>query len=462
MNKPRVLLVEDSPTLSVVYQEYLASEPVEVVHVANGCDAMTRIGEAVPDVILLDLNLPDMDGMEILKHVHEQNLPCDVVIITAHGSVDIAVDAMRYGAFDFITKPFDAKRLLVTLRNAFKHRELNHIVDVYREHYEREAYFGFIGASLAMQGIYRIIESAAPSNATVFITGESGTGKEVCAEAVHKQSSRRDKPMVAINCAAIPHDLMESEIFGHTKGAFTGAVSDREGAASQADGGTLFLDEICEMDLELQSKLLRFVQTGTFKKVGGNTLEKVDVRFVCATNRDPLKEVEEGRFREDLYYRLHVIPIQLPPFRERGEDVLLIARRILKQYAEEEGKQFEGFAPETESMLMNYDWPGNIRQMQNVIRNLVVLHNAQLVTPDLLPPPLNVVSADSNVVKPAPSVASVDNSIDRSRDIEPLWKVEKETIERAIELCAGNIPKAAAMLEISPSTIYRKKLVWGG
>ncbi|MFC1751387.1 sigma-54-dependent transcriptional regulator [Pseudomonadota bacterium] len=461
MSKHRVLLVEDSPTLSLVYTEYLNAEPVDVIHVDSGCNAMAEIKQGVPDVILLDLNLPDMDGMGILKHVHEQALPCAVVIITAHGSVDIAVDAMRYGAFDFITKPFDAKRLLVTLRNALKHRELNDIVDVYREQYEREEYFGFIGASLAMQGVYRIIESAAPSNATVFITGESGTGKEVCAEAVHKQSPRKDNAIVAINCAAIPHDLMESEIFGHTKGAFTGAVAERPGAATQADGGTLFLDEICEMDMELQSKLLRFIQTGTFKKVGGSKLEKVDVRFVCATNRDPLKEVEEGRFREDLYYRLHVIPIQLPPFRERGEDVLLIARRFLNQYSEEEGKQFESFAPETETILMNYEWPGNIRQMQNVIRNLVVLNNSQVVVPELLPPPLNnpaLLSGSagevSRVATTAPQLVSHPNGI------VPLWLVEKQTIEQAIELCGGNIPKAAAMLEVSPSTVYRKKQAW--
>lgn len=459
--KPSVLLVEDSPSLAAVYQEYLRDEPCALSHVSSGGEALAAIESRPPDALLLDLKLPDMDGMEILRAVHERELPTSVVVITAHGSVDVAVDAMRFGAFDFITKPFDAKRLLVTLRNALKHRQLNDIVDTYRERYEREEYFGFIGASLPMQGVYRIIESAAPSNATVFITGESGTGKEVCAEALHRQCPRRDKPFIALNCAAIPRDLMESEIFGHVKGAFTGAHAAREGAASRADGGTLFLDEVCEMDLELQSKLLRFIQTGTFQKVGGSRQESVDVRFVCATNRDPMKEVEAGRFREDLFYRLHVIPIPLPPLRERGEDVLLLARRFLLSYAEEEGKHFRRFAPESEALLAEFDWPGNIRQLQNVVRNLVVLNDAEVVTPELFPPPLNrggggACAPAERIDEPAARVAPVDEE----RGIPPLWRSEKAAIERAIAACDGNIPKAAAALEISPSTIYRKKLAW--
>ena len=460
MKKDRVLLIEDSPTLAMAYQEYLAKEAVEVVHVESGLEALAQLGRSIPAVVLLDLNLPDMNGMDILKSVGEQQLPCPVVIITAHGSVDVAVDAMRYGAFDFLTKPFDAKRLIVTLKNALKHRQLTEIVDVYREQYERDSYFGFIGSSLPMQGIYRIIESAAPSNATVFITGESGTGKEVCAEAVHKQSPRKDKPFIALNCAAIPRDLMESEIFGHTKGAFTGAVSERKGAASLADGGTLFLDEIGELELDLQSKLLRFVQTGTFQKVGSGKQERVDVRFVCATNRDPLKEVEAGRFREDLYYRLHVIPISLPPLRERGVDVLQLARRLLQQYAREEGKCCECFAPATEEVFENYDWPGNIRELQNVIRNIVVLNNTKVITPELLPSPLNrfASAVASSSSPPVPLEKKPDNR--KNKDIQPLWLAEKEIIEHAIAACDGNIPRAAALLEISPSTVYRKKQAW--
>jgi two-component system repressor protein LuxO len=237
-----------------------------------------------------------------------------------------------------------------------------------------------------MQAVYRTIEGAARSRASVFITGESGTGKELAAEAIHKASPRANKPLVALNCGAIPRDLLESEIFGHVKGAFTGATENRIGAARQADGGTLFLDEIGEMPLEMQVKLLRFVQTGSFQPVGASRPEKVDVRFVCATNRDPLAEVEAGRFREDLYYRLYVVPIELPPLRERGDDVLLIARHFLRQMAKEEDRAFRGFTPETEAAIRRYPWPGNVRQLRNVIANIVVLHDAEWVEARMLPP----------------------------------------------------------------------------
>jgi DNA-binding NtrC family response regulator len=303
----------------------------------------------------------------------------------------------------------------------------------------------------------------AASKATVFITGESGTGKEVCAEAIHRQSPRSDRPFVTLNCAAIPKDLLESELFGHVKGAFTGAYTDRQGVAAQADSGTLFLDEIGEMDMAVQSKLLRFVQTGTFQKVGGSKTETVDVRLVCATNRDPLKEVEAGRFREDLYYRLHVIPIALPPLRERGEDILPIALRFLTDFSEEEGKDFAGFDTQAELRLRTYLWPGNVRQLQNVIRNIVVLHQGKQVTPEMLPPPLDKPVVESVVASVlAPLVSPATAGPVGVSAIRPLWVVEREAIERAIEACDGNIPKAAALLEVSPSTIYRKRLSWQG
>jgi two-component system repressor protein LuxO len=294
--RPKVLIVEDSMSLGAVYRAYLRDEPLDVAHVPDGASAMARIKRDPPQAMLLDLQLPDMDGMDILRHVHENRMPVAVVIITGHGSVDKAVDAMRYGAFDFAEKPLNQKRLIVTLRNAIDKVRMSNLVDRIKDDFQRDHYHGFVGASLPMQAVYRIIDSAAPSRATVFITGESGTGKEVCAEAIHRRSDRRDAPSSPLNCAAIPRDLMESEIFGHVKGAFTGAVRDRVGAAKQADGGTLFLDEIAEMDLDLQSKLLRFVQTGAFQPVGGTAVEKVDVRFVCATNRDPLAEVAPGAF----------------------------------------------------------------------------------------------------------------------------------------------------------------------
>lgn len=463
--KKRVLLVEDSSSLAAVYQGYLASEPnLTIDHVESGRDAMLRLMRAPPNLLLLDLKLPDMSGMEILKYVSENQLPTEVIVITAHGSVDVAVDSMQNGAFDFIVKPFDAKRLLVTVANAIEHGELAKQIETYRENFDRSHYEGFIGESLPMQSVYRIIDSAASSSATVFITGESGTGKEVCAQAIHSRSPRAKAPFIALNCGAIPRDLMESEIFGHVKGAFTGANAQREGAAKRADGGTLFLDEICEMDLELQTKLLRFIQTGFVQAVGGSESVKVNVRFVCATNRDPWLEVVAGRFREDLYYRLHVIPIQLPPLRDRETDVKLLMASFLTQYAEEEGKDFKHFSPDALAMMMSYDWPGNVRQLQNIVRNIVVLNNAEDVRAEMIPPPVSTqVSLPVTKFQPAPAIrtASLDHSETASNvGIRPLWLVEKEAIENAIRLCDDNIPKAAAMLDVSASTIYRKREKW--
>ncbi|MFD2228763.1 sigma-54-dependent transcriptional regulator [Alkalimarinus sediminis] len=465
--KKRILLVEDSPSLASVYESYLEQEDFLIITVGTGKEALIQISREPPEVILLDLKLPDMDGMDILKKIHQEQIPSNVIIITAHGSIDIAVNAMQFGSFDFLVKPFDAKRLKITVNNALKNLALTQEVATMRESFDRNHYEGFIGESLAMQGVYRIIDSAAMSNATIFITGESGTGKEVCANAVHNRSPRKSNAFIALNCGAIPKDLMESEIFGHVKGAFTGAQSNRDGAATQAHKGTLFLDEICEMDLDLQTKLLRFIQTGTFQPVGGSQLETVDVRFVCATNKDPWKEVQEGRFREDLYYRLHVIPIQLPPLRDRETDVKLLIDRLLAQYSEEENKSFTQFSPDAIRAMMDHNWPGNVRELQNVIRNIVVLNTGSEVTLEMIPPPVNMGTFAPVTTKPiAPETTSAQPAtsesatVDDSSTITPLWKVEKDAIERAIDMCDGNIPKAAALLDVSASTIYRKKERW--
>lgn len=461
-DKPLVLLVEDTLSLAAIYQEYLKKQPIQLHHVANGQEAKNFILETPPDLVLLDLKLPDISGEEILQWIMQEDFPTSVIVITAHGSVDIAVDIIRQGARDFIEKPFDANRLITTVKNTLKHTRLEHLVDDLQTGLTRKNYHGFIGNSLAMQSVYRIIDATAPSKATVFITGESGTGKEVCAEAIHKQGSRSEHEFVAINCGAIPRDLMESEIFGHVKGAFTGAAADRKGAALMADKGTLFLDEIGEMDLDLQTKLLRFIQTGSFQRVGSSKTEQVDIRFICATNKEPLAEVAAGRFREDLYYRLHVIPIHLPPLRERGQDIIEIARYFLSRYSAEENRSFESFSAEVEVILAQYDWPGNVRQLQNVIRNIVVLHDHQQVQQKHLPPPLDsslsdqeLASRTSEFIPPVLDPPAVTSSV-----IKPLADIEKEAIENAISLCEGNIPRAAAMLDVSPSTIYRKRQAW--
>lgn len=459
---PHVLLVEDSAPQARLFTEYLASESIQTSLATTAAGARAAIEKRPPDLILLDLKLPDEDGLEVLKWIREQQFPSAVIIITGHGSVDVAVEVMRHGAEDFLEKPVTADRLRTSVKNLIEKRRLQNLVDDYQSNFERNSYHGFIGSSLPMQAVYRIIDAAAPSKASVFITGESGTGKEVCAAAIHNQSNRVDKPFVALNCGAIPKDLMESEIFGHKKGAFTGAATDRQGAAHKSDGGTLFLDEIGEMDMELQTKLLRFIQTGTFCKVGSNTEIQVDVRFISATNRDPLEAVEEGRLREDLYYRLHVVPINMPALHERGEDIMTIANHFLLSYAEEEGKPFRCFSPEVEVILRRYNWPGNVRQLQNVIRNIVVLHNNEQVQTSHLPPPLDQALGEQTPTKFTANQAQLKVHPDTEQPIRPLATVERETIERAIELCDGNIPKAAGLLDVSPSTIYRKKQAWEG
>ena len=315
---------------------------------------------------------------------------------------------------------------------------------------------GFIGKSPGMQLLYKTIQSAARSSASVFITGESGTGKDVCAQAVHQASPRASGPFVPINCAAIPRDLLESELFGHMRGAFTGAISDRPGAVRQANRGTLFLDEIGEMDPAMQTKLLRFLQDGTFQSIGGNTLNHADVRIICATNRDPELEIRAGRFRDDLFYRLHVLPIHMPPLRDRGSDVIDIANAFLLNFAKEENRNFRVFSEDAKSILQNYLWPGNIRQLQNVIRNAVVMHDGPDMTAAMLP--INMLHAgaqrvsDKNYEEPESPLNALP--------IIPLDQLERRAIETAILACSGNVPRAAALLGVSPSTVYRKKAAW--
>lgn len=454
----RILIVEDSLSLAETYRAYL-QRLGGGVHIAGTlAAARAHLGNAeggLPDVVLLDVKLPDGTGIELLKDLNAQADMPRVIVMTAHGSVSVAVEAMREGAADFLVKPFDADRLVTTVKNALEHSRLSRLVRRYEASFKTEGYGRFVGKSLAMQAVYRIIDGAAPSKASVFVTGESGTGKELCAEALHHRSPRAHAAFVALNCAAMPRDLIESEIFGHKRGAFTGATADREGAAVRAHGGTLFLDEICEMDLNLQSKLLRFVQTGMVQPVGGDEARKVDVRFVCATNRDPWAEVEAGRFREDLLYRLHVIPIELPPLRERGDDAIELATAFMRELAAEENKSFESLSADAEARLRGHRWPGNVRELRNVIQNAVVLNDGPVLEADMLPARLGGAGGEA-----AGGGARESGPAGAGGDVRPLWRVEKEAIERALDLCDGNVSRAAAKLEVSPSTLYRKLQSW--
>ncbi len=471
----KVLIVEDALPLATVYSHQLSRAGLDTLHVETGTDALSRLRKGGISVVLLDLQLPDMSGMDVLAAIREEQLPVTVVVVTSSGSIKTAVDAMQAGAYDFIVKPVAEERLVTTTRNALERETLTEVVEEVRKPAAGKLQHGFVGSSLPMTAVYKMIESVARSNASVFITGESGTGKEVCAEAIHRSSPRAKKPFVPLNCAAIPKDLIESEIFGHIKGAFTGATSDRDGAAARADGGTLFLDEICELELALQAKLLRFLQSGTVQKVGSDALKKVDVRIVCATNRDPLGEVEAGRFREDLFYRLHVLPIGLPPLRSRGVDVLELAKHFLTQFAGEEGKTFEGFSVEAEEALLSHSWPGNVREMQNTIRNLVVLNEGPFVEADML----TTLQGRAPVPKTQAEPVSIQSTAARSMPADgggatvsgawpaitvtlgqPFEQLERQIIEATINACGGSLPKTARTLQVSPSTLYRKKEIW--
>ena len=476
-NMTFILLVEDDPSLLSIYKAYLSALPYHLSLADTGEQALKILATQHIDVVLLDIQLPDMTGIDILKHLQQCQHPADVIVTTGDCSMNTAIAAMKLGARDYLLKPFDKDRLVTTLKNTCDSQKLKQIVDIYQDKIDRSQFCGFIGSSLAMQQVYQLIDSAASSKATIFITGDSGTGKEVCAEAAHQRSNRSNQPFIALNCAAIPSELIESEIFGHVKGAFTGALSSRDGLAKAADGGTLFLDEICEMELSLQSKLLRFLQTGTLQKVGSDTTEKVDVRIICASNKDPLEQIDQGKFREDLFYRLHVLPIHLPPLREREGDVIEIAQHFLTQYTCEEQKNFSCFDPQTEYILSQYHWPGNIRQLQNVIRNIVVLCDAKTVSAEMLPAPLDKLlleaEPDINIQRKIEKVtlkqrvsssdaktASPSLFFDREQQIQPLAILEREAIEHAIEICQGNVPKAAHYLGISAATVYRKRNSW--
>ncbi|MFM7333825.1 MAG: sigma-54-dependent transcriptional regulator [Tabrizicola sp.] len=465
LSRPSVLLVEDTLSLQMVYRSILATAGHRVAVAGTAEDGLQQFRAHRPMVVLLDLILPDRDGLELMREIQALQPETRVIAITANGSVNRAVEAMRAGAHDFLVKPFDEGRFLSAVQNALAESAPRDTAKTEtgaatsnRDPAELSENSGFIGTSEPMRRIHSTIASVARSMATVFITGESGTGKELCALAVHANSNRATGPFIALNCGAIPQDLLESEVFGHMKGSFTGAISDKQGAATAADGGTLFLDEICEMAPALQTKLLRFLQTSTVQPVGATRPRKVNVRIVCATNRDPLDAVRRGHFREDLYYRLYVVPIHMPPLRDRGQDVIEIAEAALSRFAQEEGRQFHGLDPTTRALMQSLPWPGNVRQLLNVMRNVVVLNEGGWVTPDMLPPGL----ADEGApVQPVPTpLATPDALALESLMGLPLAEAERRLIEATLALYGGSIPKTARVLDVSPSTLYRKIEAW--
>jgi two-component system repressor protein LuxO len=439
-----VLIIEDRPSVASAYRAHLEAEGYACQLAATAGAAAEVLDTTPPFAALLSLELPGCDAIELITRWTAQTPETAIIAIAANASINAAVDAVRAGAWDYLVKPVSRNRLITTLNNATGLEPARSIVPAK----PADRPVTMLGSSAVMADLHRQIEAIAASNAPAFITGESGTGKELCAEAIHRASPREGKPFVALNCGAIPRDLMESEIFGHLKGAFTGAISDREGAAAAADGGTLFLDEICEMDLQLQTKLLRFLQTGSIQPVGSPHVRKVDIRIVCATNRTPQTEVAEGRFREDLFFRLHVLPVALKPLRARGDDVIELAQDFVAQFAREERKQFTSLGDCAVDRLRGHHWPGNVRELQNVIRQAIVLHEGTMLKADMLP--------DYLAMPPSHDMQTSSAMLDGRL----LWQIERDVIEAAISRFAGSIPKAADALGISPSTIYRKRETW--
>lgn len=463
----KILLVEDSPSLVRTYVAQLEKGGHVVETAVTISEAQQKRASSTPDCVLMDLQLPDGNGLDLLQSWSELEIDLPVVVITANGSMSSAIDAMRAGACDFLVKPFGAERLLTTVANAVDKARLARTVERLVTTAPKAGVGEMIGSSKAMQAVYQTLEMSAASDASVFIQGESGTGKELAARALHKLSNRSKGPFVALNCGAMARDLLESELFGHIKGAFTGATSDRAGAAATADGGTLFLDEICEMDIELQTKLLRFIQLGEYRRVGEDKARIANIRFVCATNQQPEQAVRDGRFREDLFYRLHVLPVYMPPLRERDGDLIELADALLAKAIETEGSVVEGFAPDASAAIAGHVWPGNVRELENTIRRLVVLCPGKVITADMV----HAAIGQSTVITSAGTSADVSPAnvsiaphstpvFTGAQDTRPLWEIERDAIEGTISRCDGNIQLAARKLEISPSTIYRKRESW--
>lgn len=465
-----ILVVDDDPTQRRLIQAVLERDGYAVVHAAGGgeaIDRMTRGGGA--DLILLDMVMPEMSGLECLAELRSAGVAEPVIVLTANGGIDMVVKAMQAGAQDFFVKPVGPERLLVGVRNALQMKRLTAEVGRLTKRAQGRASFDdIVGDSPAMRMVKALGVRAAKSSIPVLITGESGVGKEVIARALHGASDRAGKPFVAVNCGALPANLIESILFGHEKGAFTGAVDKTLGKFREADGGTLFLDEIGELPLDMQVKLLRALQEGEIDPVGGKRPVKIDVRIVSATNRDPAQQVRDGAFREDLFYRLNVFPIEAPSLRDRREDIPALVEHFIARFNAEEGKRIAGCAPETLALLQGFDWPGNVRQLENAVFRAIVLADAPFLQPHDFPAisgvaaplpdaaPLQAATAASVQTETAVGAEPPIRILDERGHLRTLEDIERDLIQHAIEVYAGHMSEIARRLGIGRSTLYRK------
>lgn len=436
--KAKVLVVDDEVIIRDSLRDWLTDANYQVFTAENGAQALEIIQQQGLRIVIADLVMPGMDGIELMKRAKEISPNVEVIIVTAYGSIPTAITAMREGAYDYIEKPFCPERAEILIDKLVEHQELiEENLSLHQKLEERYRFENIIAKSPKMQQVIEVIKVVARSNATVLITGETGTGKEVVARAIHSQSHRHGKPFVALSCAALPESLLESELFGHEKGSFTGAYAQKKGKFEVANRGTLFLDEIGEMSANIQVHLLRVLEEKEFTRVGGNEPIKVDVRVISATNRDMKQAIASGQFREDLYYRLNVVNIELPPLRERREDIPLLAQHFLKKFAVENQKEIAGFSPEATDFLLRYDWPGNVRELENTIERAVILAQN---------PVIEVADLTQQNLMPAHPISPAIS----------LKQVEKNHILNVLTETGGNYTEAARILGISRMTLYNK------
>ncbi len=443
--KPRILVVDDEESIREFLDIMLRKEGYEVTCVEDGQKAIDILKKKSFDLLISDLQMPNVTGIELLKHCREAYPDLLFMMITAFGTAESAVEAMKMGAYDYITKPFKIDEVRINIANALRSRNLEVENRVLRKELQKEYSFqNLVGNSEAMHKIFELIRKVSDSPTNVLVTGESGTGKEMVAKAIHYNSPLKDRPFVSVNCGAIPENLVESELFGHKKGSFTGAISDKDGLFEVADGGTLFLDEIGELPLSSQVRILRAIQEKTVRRVGGTEDIKVEVRIIAATNRDLEQMVQQGTFRQDLYYRLNVINIRTPPLRERRDDVPLLAGHFLQKYSERFGKQIQTISKEAMDLLKKYDFPGNVRELENIIERTVALESGATVLPESLPQFVNTPTGRKMVS--SDGIEITDEGIDLQKVLDQL---EKELLVKAIHQASGVKKRAAKLLGIT-------------